>query len=315
MPLKIVHVVLAMAAFAGAPRTVRQTPAQVPTFRAHADLVTVNVVVRSATGQPVTGLTEQDFDVIDSGQQAAIAEFRAGAAPATVAVLFDVSGSMRLAGKVDAARDAVRQVLHDLQPGTDEVALFTFDMNLEQLQPFTRDPGEVESRLDAIVPFGSTALYDATAATARAVLAHDAPRGVIVVVTDGGDTSSEMSAVSAGAVARTLDVPVYVFEIVPPLERPSHPDTVVRGPDLGPSDALKRLGDMTGGAAYVVSTPADRTTVAQQIVTDVRSQYVLAFAAGSRPGWHPLEVHVKKKDVVVRARAGYTAGAGVKQAS
>jgi phage gpG-like protein len=71
---------------------------------------------------------------------------------------------------------------------------------------------------------------------------------------------------------------------------------------------LSDLTAWTGGRTFVVSSPAQRSVVARQIVEELRHQYLMAFESSGRPGWHPLEVRALGKDLTVRARSGYIAG-------
>jgi VWFA-related protein len=142
-----------------------------PTFRAGVDLVTVNAVVRDQHGRVVTDLTRLDFVVLDSGVRRSIAQFRREEAPVSVALLIDASGSMQVAAKLEEARQVARQFLAYLQPWSDELAIYSFDTGLRQLQPFApfKNDGALERSLGAIAPFGMTSLNDAIAGTARDV--------------------------------------------------------------------------------------------------------------------------------------------------
>src|SRR5450759_4008918 len=76
------------------------------TFRSGVDLVTISAVVRDQKGRVVTDLTRADFELLDQGERRPITGFRAEQAAVSVALLFDVSGSMEVAAKIEAARRA-----------------------------------------------------------------------------------------------------------------------------------------------------------------------------------------------------------------
>src|SRR3954468_1833474 len=125
-----------------------QTPK--PTFRSAVDLVSVAAVVRDRKGRFARNLRKEDFVVEEGGARRELIDFRSDDdAPVRVALLFDVSGSMRMASRLEDARQAARQVLSALKLGTeaDEAAVFSFDMNLQSLQPFTADAGAIENAL------------------------------------------------------------------------------------------------------------------------------------------------------------------------
>src|SRR5688500_12824134 len=113
-------------------------PAQ-PTFKSGVELVTVTATVRDRKGRLVKGLEAGDFEVLDRGERRRITDFRAEPTPVSVAILFDISGSMRTADRMSAARFAAYHVLSWLEPGRDEAALFTFDSRLHEVAPFTVD--------------------------------------------------------------------------------------------------------------------------------------------------------------------------------
>ena len=290
---------------------------QRPTFRAAVDLVSVAAVVRDKHGRFKGGLTKDDFVVEESGTPRDIAEFRADDnAPARVALLFDVSGSMRVASKIEAARRAARQVLSALRldggDTVDQAAVFSFDMNLQSLQPFTADPGAIESALSRVAPYGQTSLYDAIAQAARRVAyvsTSDRRRSAVIVLTDGVDTSSELKPEQVAALASAIDVPVYILGVVSPLDHPGGKEAVGAAASEADEGVLRALARWTGGELYMTSAPAHESVAARQIVDELRHQYVIGFNAAPTPGWRPLTVRTRNKDLTVRARSGYTAGA------
>jgi Ca-activated chloride channel family protein len=304
---------LALALFAAPARAQEQPPAR-PTFKSAVDLVSVAAVVRDKRGRFVRGLEKSDFIVEESGHRREIEQFQADDnAPVRVALLFDVSGSMRIAAHIEEARQAARQVLANLRldgASADEAAVFSFDMNLQSLQPFTADPGAIENALARVIPYGQTSLYDAIAQTARQV-ADTAPgdrhRRAVIVLTDGIDTSSLMTPQQVSGIAAAIDVPVYVVSVVSPLDHAGTRDAV-DGPAAERQSVLRSLAQWTGGDLFVTSAPAHESVAARQIVDELRHQYVLAFSSSAAAGWKALSVRVKDKDATVRARSGYMSG-------
>ena len=292
--------------------TAQQQPSR-PVFKSAVDLVSVAAVVRDKRGRFIRGLQKDDFIVEENGRRRQIEQFQAeDDAPARVALLFDVSGSMRVAAHIEEARQAARQVLASLRlsdlPKDDEAAVFSFDMNLQSLQPFTADVGAIESALARVAPYGQTSLYDAIGQTARRV-ADTAPgdphRRAVIVLTDGIDTSSEMTPEQVAAIAASIDVPVYVIAVVSPLDH-AGTSSAVDGPAAAREGVLRTLAQWTGGDLFVTSAPAQQSLAARQIIDELRHQYVLAFgSSGPGAGWRALNVRVKDKDATVRARSGY----------
>jgi Ca-activated chloride channel family protein len=281
---------------------------QRPTFRSAVDLVSIAAVVRDRHGRFARNLRKEDFVVAEGGTPRQIVDFRADEdAPVRVALLFDVSGSMRMAARLDDARQAARQLLSALRlAGGDEAAVFSFDMNLQSLQPFTSVPGAIETALSRVAPYGQTSLYDAVAQTARRVAdtrQGDPHRRAVVVLTDGMDTSSLMKPEEVSALSSAIDVPVYVMTVVSDVDR----DAIGRAGLV--ESTLRTLARWTGGDLFVTSAPAHESIAARQIVDELRHQYLLAFNADPGVGWRALTVKTRDRDLTVRARSGYTAGA------
>ena len=107
--------------------------------------------------------------MIDRGERRAISEFRSERAPVSLAILFDISGSMDVADRMTAAKFAAHHVLSWLEPGRDEAALFTFDSRLHEVAPFTVDTRALQGALGEVDPFGATSLHDAIAEAAERV--------------------------------------------------------------------------------------------------------------------------------------------------
>ena len=105
-----------------------------PTFKAGVDLVRVAAVVRDHKGRFVQDLTARDFEVLEGGTRRPITDFRRDTSGVSVALLFDVSGSME--GHLGYAREAATHVLSWLD-ARDEVAIYTFDTRLREVTPFT----------------------------------------------------------------------------------------------------------------------------------------------------------------------------------
>jgi VWFA-related protein len=253
-------------------------------------------------------MSRNDFVVAEAGTARPILDFRAQAdGPVKVAVLFDISGSMR-GPKAEEARQAARHIFRSLRP-LDEAAVFAFDTRLDRVTEFTSDLAVLEGALDRVEPpFGQTSMYDAIADTARVVAAAGSgggrlpQRSAVIVLTDGIDTKSRLSSQEVSGIASEIDVPVYIVTLMSPID-----DTRDDGGPV-PTGALSNLARWTGGEVFPVSAPAHASVAARQIVDELRHQYVLAFEASTARGWRPLEVRARDRDLVVRARAGYTAG-------
>ncbi len=155
--------------------------------------------------------------------------------------------------------------------------------------------------------FGTTSLYDATAATARRLAARSATHKAIIVLTDGIDTSSAMTAREVSGLASSIDVPVFVVVTVPSLDQRLMLSTTERST---PSDAadLRDLAEWTGGQLVFASTIVETVFAASNLIDELRQQYVLAIEAANAREWRRLDVRVRRPSAVVKARSGYFAG-------
>ena len=280
--------------------------APVASFKAAVDMVRIAAVVRDGKGRFVQDLTARDFEVVDGGQTRPIADLQRDLTGVSIAVLFDVSGSME--GHLPNAREAATQVLSWLDASRDEAAVYTFDTHLDERTPFTTGLRELPKSLSLVVPFGATSLHDAIALTARKVGEREGRRRAVIVMTDGADNASHLTPADVSAIASAIDVPVYIFGIVASIDNPDS-DTSTRS--VGGSAFAGPLADLaawTGGHVFVASTPGQRSVAARQIIDELRHQYLIAFESSGKPGWHPLVVRARNKDLIVRARSGYIAG-------
>jgi VWFA-related protein len=305
------HALLASAFFAvGAAAVSAQRPAvqAQETFRSTVDLVTIQASVRDARGRTLQGLTVADFEVRDNGQLRPILSLGSDQrSPLSLAFLVDMSGSMRVGPKIDMARRAFESMLLQLHSGDDEAALFTFDSALHERQGFTGDMAILKNALSDFKPFGTTSLYDATASTARRLTSRAGARKAIILLTDGIDTSSSMTAAEVSGLASSIDVPVYVVTTVPSLDQRLIIEATDRGGRSGAAD-LRDLAEWTGGRLLFASSFGEATTVAANLVTELRQHYVLAIEAASAREWRRLDVRVKQPRAVVMARSGYFGG-------
>jgi VWFA-related protein len=284
-----------------------QQPAPAPqqTFRSSVDVVTIQASVRDARGRSLSGLTPDDFEIRDNGELRPVLSLRADdRSTLSIGFLVDMSGSMRVGSKVDMTRRTFSAMVSQLRED-DEAALFTFDSALHERQGFTGDAVQLERGLADFQPFGTTSLYDATGTTARRLADRSGARKAIVLLTDGIDTSSALTAVEVSALASSIDVPVYVVATVPAIDRRL---MAGRADRQGLDADLRDLAEWTGGQLLFASSAAEAMSVASTIVTDLRRQYVLAIEAAGAREWRRLEVRVKHSSATVKARSGYFGG-------
>jgi VWFA-related protein len=265
-------------------------------------LVQLAVVVTDANGKPVPGLPKEAFQVRQDGQEQEIAAFEnAGELPLTLALAIDSSASMFL--KLPDVRKAVSALLSDGLSNRDRAMLIDFDTKPRVVRPLTRDLASVAAALDQLQPDGGTALWDAVSYS-LAQLRGISGRKALVVYSDGIDEAEHASFPACLRAARESGVPIYLIVSNPRAERREDGGFLNE-----PSSAkFQRLAEAGGGQVYFIHPNQDLGGVYGQILTELRSQYTVAFyPKDTAPpvAWTKIEVEVKgRKGLTARTVSG-----------
>jgi Ca-activated chloride channel family protein len=311
-PLHLCPFVLAVAIAlsATAAKPAGQEPQQ-PTFRARVDMVPVDVAVYRG-GRPVGGLSKADFELFDNGVRQVIERADTDNVPLDAWLVLDVSSSLR--GKpLVQLQEVAGAFVAALAPG-DRVGLVTFSHEVLVPQPLTGDRSALRAALGQLQARGGTALYDATYVALQLRRPGDT-RGVALVLTDGADNASWLTADRVLEAARRSDVLLYGIGVneETPTPRITNepfrlPETAVLPPafaDLPQYRFLRGLAGVSGGAVYDASFATLQATFAH-VLADIRARYLLAFyPSNPTPGWHTIEVKVGDGRDEVTARRGY----------
>ena len=311
LPTLTAILMLAVAGASHAGQSAGEPANQRPTiiFRAGVEAVGITAAVRDGRGRIVRNLKRSEFEIVDRGSSREIREFYTGEAPISLAVLLDISGSMAVSGNIDRARHAVSVAMGLLTGGRDEAALYTFDATLSEVVPFTRDVDRVRRVKLQGLPWGITSLYDAVGAAAKSVAVRANRHRALLVITDGVDTGSTLTAPEVSGIASVIDVPVYLLAVVSPLDHPGGELSVLAADGASTSTAtLADLARWTGGDMRVASVPEHITEGVRDLFEELRYQYLITFEPDPSPGWHPLEVRTRNKNLTVHARGGYMSG-------
>ena len=275
------------------------------TFKSSVDLVSVTAVVRDKKGRVVRTLTPNDLVVTDAGNPRTIVGMQSDdQAAASVALLVDGSGSMRLGTATVSSQQICEMILANLRRDHDLAALMSFDTRLLTLREFTQEFDQIRSGLGEVEAFGSTSIYDAIAGTAAVVANRTQNRRAVVVITDGADNASSYSPDEVAWIASTIDVPVYVFavgELNPPPQSggPTRPEQ---------RNALFELARATGGDYFFASSPSLVSQATSRLLEELRHQYLIAFEPGTSTGLRRIEIRARNTDLKVRSRKWYSAG-------
>jgi VWFA-related protein len=266
--------------------------ARAQTFRSKVEMVLVDVLV-TENGRPVNGLSPSDFEVLDNGvrQQVEFASFEQMGLNLVLAL--DTSASV--AGPALAHLQQASGAVLNLLTGADRAALVTFNQTAVLASPLTADLERVRQAVQRVTPRGETALVDAVF-TGITVAEADVGRSLLLVFTDGADTSSFLGRQDVASAAGTTDVVVYA---------------VTAGvPGRHTTEFLSGVADRTGGNTVAVDSTHDMEKAFVQILDEFRHRYLLSYSPRgvTGTGWHRLEVRVKDRRMAVKARAGYQLG-------
>ncbi len=183
-------------------------------FRSTTDLINVTVTVTDANGRFVSGLTREDFVVYEDGKPQAVQQFDSDRVPVSLGIALDTSGSM--AGeKIKSAEAALNRFLFDLLGKKDQVFLYRFDSRPELIQGWTSDRSAVSRALGTIRPAGGTAMFDTVLEAVPLTQRGTERKKALIVISDGDDTSSHVTAREVQQRIRESEVLVYAIAIDP----------------------------------------------------------------------------------------------------
>jgi len=271
-------------------------------FRTNVNLVRVVATVKTAAGKVIGSLGKEDFEIYDNGVKQQIAVFEHQTEQKlSVVLLVDTSGSTakELKYESDSSSRFFHVLLGEGNP-QDMAALYTFNWEIREQQPFSRDLRAFDNRLKLMHGEAGTAMYDAVYLAAQRLEPRDG-RKVIIVVTDGGDTVSKMSVQKALEAAQLADAVIYAIVVVP--------ITNDAGRNIGGEHALDFMAKGTGGRIFMPTLGAELDKAFADIITELRTQYLVGFYPQNVPltkkAFHSLDVRVKVPDLRVSARNGY----------
>ncbi len=275
---------------------------ETPSYSIKVNLVRLLVSVRDASGNLLANLNKSDFRVIDSGQPQSISLFeRNTSLPLSVAVLIDTSGStgQDLHYEVNSIQRFINTLLGAGNP-QDAFELFSFNWRTNLELDFSRNEHRADRALHALHGEGGTSLYDAIY-LASDTLANREGRRVMIVVTDGGDTTSYKQYKDALSEAQRSDIVLYPIIVVP---IPSD-----AGRNTGGEHALTTLAQSTGGRTFYPESSDQLNVAFADILHELRTQYLIGFYPQDVPqaahSFHPVNVQIPLPALHISARSGY----------
>jgi Ca-activated chloride channel family protein len=259
-------------------------------FTSSVQLVEVYASVVDTAGQPIRGLEQSDFEILEDGKPQRIAAFTAGDFPLTAALALDRSFSM--AGPpLATVKSAARSFLQALRPD-DQAVVIGIGSQVTVLAPSDGSRADQLAAVDGLTAWGTTALHDSIIAAIEAV---DGARGrrALVILSAGDDKYSDATPADALARARRSNVMVYPVAIGrtrPPL--------------------FAEIATLTGGRSFHARDTKGLDETLRTVAAQLREQYLIGYSPSRSPiagdnEWRSITVRVRTPGATVRARDGY----------
>ena len=273
------------------------------TFRVNVRLVNVFTTVTDSRGAPIANLTKDDFQILEDGIPQNIRIFeKESAIPLSIALAIDTSESTRR--EINLEVSSAKRFVHSILRPVDHLSLFQITEDVDQLTRFSSDVKLIDRGIDHLTAGAGTSLYDGIFLCSEALLDREG-RKVLVLITDGGDTTSRSDYNNALRRAQQAEAIVYSIIVVPV--------QADAGRNTGGEHALIQISKDTGGKYYYAEGAEQLDNAFRQISDELRTQYLLAFYPSRRVSDSPfrrIRVDLLKKDAdgrpyQVRHRAGY----------
>ena len=302
--MKPAYLGLAVAAFFGASGALAQQGSDKPTFTAGLEMVNLTLSVRDADGKLVNDLKPDEFEVIEDERPQNVQLFARAVEPGDrdelaldLGLLLDTSESMM--SELRLSQEAAIRFLEAI-PRARELLTVFFDQDIRVSRYDSEHQQGLIERIMDMKGSGNTALYDAITVYLSKVV--DAPgRKVLVLFTDGEDTTSSVSLPQLIGLVRSSHVTIYPIAFTGSF-------TLGNNRSLSARAFVERLADISGGQVFLPRNSKDLPGIYDKILEELQSQYVIGFVSDNpaKDGkFRKLLVRVKRPGLRVRARQGY----------
>jgi Ca-activated chloride channel family protein len=270
-----------------------------PTFRVGVDTVFVKVSVTDPLNRYVLGLEKDNFKVFEEKVEQKVTHFIQQAAPISVGILFDVSGSMKANNNINAAKSAIVRFLKSAN-SEDEFFLITFNQMPRLVTGFSNESAAIQSEISFKNPGGRTAIFDAVYMGLDQMKKAKNEKKALILITDGEDNSSRYSTAEVREYAKESDVQIY---------------GIGEEGQLGYGKGeIQNIVAMTGGRAFFPNSFNELDYYIDLIHAELRNQYVLGYVPNNRTHdgkWRRIHVKLDPPPglprLIVRAKEGYYA--------
>jgi len=273
---------------------------QGPTFKSGTQIVSLFVTVADAQRRLVAGLTQEEFEIHDNEKPQPIVFFQNEIQPITVVVMLDTSGSMTLT--LDLLRQAAEQFIIRLLPA-DKGRVGAFNDKIQFSSRFTGDRDQLVTDVKNLDYGNGTRLWDAVGASLDELKGIDGRR-VVLVFTDGDDTSSRIGLGAVVERARAEEVMIYAIGLE---SNYFNGQSMVR---TKPDSGLRKIADETGGGYFELKKTSELASTFTKVAQELHSQYVIGFTPTQLDNRvHKLTLKMKQPGMTARARRSYLAAA------
>ncbi len=295
-------------------------------------IVRLNVGVVNRSGQPIKSLNQSDFAIYEDGVKQEIVRFAPTAAPFSVVMILDMSGST-LGFRETISISALR-FIYALAP-EDRVAVIEFYDKVNLLNDFTNDRKILLHSIDSANGRGKTQLYKAIDLSLKKLAKEENRRKAVIVLTDGVDSGIRdqdrefLSKLEDSSMPNSIDpekntvlseilnkadaLGVTIYPLALPTGDPANladPLPIQVEMFSVARSRLKILADRTGGTLNAINRLEEMGRLYAEVAADVRALYTIEYQPrnDNRDGkWREIKIEVSRPELISRTRPGYFA--------
>ncbi|HXM34872.1 MAG TPA: VWA domain-containing protein [Pyrinomonadaceae bacterium] len=272
------------------PPKLRPKPTPIPTpfevdpgdiLHINSQLVTLNIRVIDRGNRPIDNLSKESFHVFEDGVPQSVENFTKEEVPITYGLAVDTSLSLR--SQIQSVIDAAKTIINSNRRGDETfIERFISSDKIEQVSPFTTNKDQLLEAIDNLyLEGGQTAVIDGVYLAAESVADYrkgddsDRRRRALIVITDGEDRHSYYTEPQLMQRLREEDVQIFVIGFVSELEKEA--GFIKKSPQAKAMALMNKFATETGGRAFFPQSLSELPEIANSIVRDMRTQYVLTY--------------------------------------
>ena len=285
-------------------------------IKTEVNMVSVPVTVHRTEGGFYKGLSQNNFQVFEDGQQQEIVFFTQEALPTRIAIVLDISGSVL--PEWGTIKYATKRFVESLKPD-DQFSLTSFNTEIRLKMDWGRKTDKVDAVLGSIYCKGDTKLWDAVWVVCNDLFKGVKEKKAIIIMSDGLDNDSAISYDDMLAAAVRSEAAVYVVSKTEAVRQAYMadqnnsnfyynriPQDVFVQADL----ALRKLAYETGGRVLYPNSFGQLDNIYAQVDEELRNQYTLGYISNNTikdGSYRRIDVRTNAQGAAISARPGYYA--------